>query len=307
MLALVLNIFFASVFTLCIKWVQQRRREDVFTVGAINYIVAGLMSLPECVGNQPETISLSAVWTGALMGGCYFIAYFFVARAITHVGAASTTGIAVLSILVPIVCGVAIWDERPNIVQVLGVVLALTSLTLIGSNPQDADSSGKSDDLLGAEGVSMSEPPKRDKDDRKVIVFVLVTFFALAGLSRLAQEAFKHVSTPDQRPIFLISAFALASIPSVAMLIYRRRPILPVEVAIGVLMGASNILQSHYILKALEVFDGFIVFPVVSAGSLMFTTVVATRLMGERLSGRSRSGIVLAVAALFLLNYLPTT
>lgn len=297
MLYLIANILFASAFMLCIKWAQVRAREDVLTIGAINYIVAAIWVLPEFIGNDVDSWSGSAIWTGALMGSSYFIAFFFVIHAIKYVGASSTTGIAVLSILVPIGCGVYIWGETPNEYQVIGVGLALFSLSLIGGKSK---ARGESDAATQADqAVASGKHPW-------LTPFVLVTFFLLAGASRLSQEAFKHVSTADQRPTFLMTAFALAAIPSIVILIVRRRRVLPIEVGFGFLMGASNVLQSHYMLKALEYYDGFIVFPVVSAGSLVLTTWVATWMLDERLSRRTVMGIVTATVALALLNYLPS-
>jgi multidrug transporter EmrE-like cation transporter len=103
----------------------------------------------------------------------------------------------------------------------------------------------------------------------------------------------------------LLTAFTVAAIPSVVLLVLRRRKVLPIEMVFGFLMGASNILQTHFVLKSLQYYDGFIVFPVVSAGSLMLTAIVATRMLGERLNRRSRIGIAIAIVALVLLNYLP--
>ena len=47
MISLLLNIIFASAFTLIIKWVQVRQREDICTVGPINYIVAAVLIAPQ--------------------------------------------------------------------------------------------------------------------------------------------------------------------------------------------------------------------------------------------------------------------
>ena len=54
-------------------------------------------------------------------------------------------------------------------------------------------------------------------------------------------------------------------------------------------------------LKSLELFDGFIVFPMTSAGGLAFTTLIAVMFLGERPNQLSYLGIVVAVAALALL------
>lgn len=285
MLYLLLNVFFASTFTLMIKWVQVRGREDIMTVGAINYIVAAVWILPEFLRTQISGDATNAMLCGGTMGACYFVAFFFVVYAIRWIGAASATVIGVLSILLPIGCGVLIWQEQPDKYQAVGVVLAMLSLLLISG-----------------QRATTSQPDTASPGRAWVTPVILISFFLLAGLSRLAQEAYKHESTPDHRSVFLFTAFAISAIPSVVLLIVRRRGISSIEFSLGFVMGAANILQTDFILKALKDFEGFVVFPVSSAGGLLLTTVVATGLLGERLHRRQSWGIALAVMALVLLN-----
>ena len=291
MIYLLLNIVFASAFMLIIKWVQDREREDVVTVGAINYISACLLILPGFLQNSPGTFSLTAAMTGGTMGSCYFIAYFFVIYSIRKIGASSSTVIAVLSILLPITCGIFIWNESPNRFQVAGIGLALLSLGLIGGN------SAK---------IPNDITPKKP-GPAWITPVVLVVFFLLAGTARLSQETFKHVSTSDQRPTFLFVAFAVAAIPSLCVLAFRRRPVLVREFVLGFALGSANYLQTHFILKSLQYFEGFVVFPITSAGALILTTVIATWLLHERLNRRTIAGIGLASVALVLLHWLPAS
>ncbi len=283
MIYLALNIVFASAFMLSIKWVQIRKKEDIITVGAINYIAAAVLIAPEFLGNDVSHITLSAAIVGGTMGTCYFICYFLVCFAIKWIGASSSTVIAVLSIVLPILCGIVIWHERPSPFQFVGVVLALCALALIGSRPK--------------EFVPVQRP--------WFTPWILILFFLLAGSARLAQEAFKHECLPAERPTFLFVAFVCAAIPSLILLVYRRKKISLLEFLFGFGLGSANMLQTHFILKSLQYFDGFVVFPVTSAGGLLLTTVVATRLMHEKLTGRTYLGIACAVIALFLLNWLP--
>lgn len=285
MLNLVLCIIFASVFTLCIKWVQVRRQEDIIVVGAIGYIVAMVCSLPEYLQYQSAGDPRNAWYCGILMGSCYFVAFFFVIHTIRSVGVSSTTVISVLSILLPIACGTLIWNEHPNAYQFVGIIVALSALVLVGGQREPIAIPGPSWKRLS----------------------VMVVFFLLAGLARLAQAAFKHTSLPDQRPAYLFSAFLITAIPSLGILLVRRLRFTPTEFGIGTLMGLANVLQTHFILQSLQQFEGFLVFPVTSAGALIFTTVVATRMLGERLRHRTYVGISLTVVALVLLNFTPTS
>ncbi len=283
MIYLFLQVVFASSFTLIIKWAQLRNREDVITIGAINYIAAAVWIAPVFFTYSFTDVSPGAIWTGGSMGAIYFVAFFFAIYCIKVVGASSTTVVSVLSILFPITVAAFVWDEVPNQQQMLGIGLALLALLLIG--------------------IRRSKLPR--ESGAWLTPVILLGFFFLCGCSRLSQETFKHVSQPDQRATFVITAFAVAAVPSLLVLILRRKKINRTEFAVGLTLGLTNMLQTHLILNCLEFYPGFIVFPVVSAGAIVLTTVVATGMLQERLNLQTCTGIGLAVVALFMLHWIP--
>ena len=301
MIYLFLQAVFSSCFGLLIKWVGNRNRaavpmvnkaEDIFVVGAINYIVAAIAIAPEFFQNDVGSLSSGALISGGAMGAIYFIAYFFVIYAIKWVGVSATSVVGVLSILMPITLAAFIWEQKPNELQIAGICMALLALTLIG---------GKKGGMQAKSGGA------NDEERPWFASIVLFTFFLLCGGSRISQEAFKHVSVESQRPTFLFTAFVVASIPSVILLLHylfvRKHHFKLGEIVFGIGLGISNIVQSHFILKSLEIMPGFIVFPVTSAGAILITTLVAVSLLGERLNFRTYVGIGIATVALFLLNW----
>jgi len=305
MLSLAFHIIFASAFALLIKWAQVRGREDEITFGAINYIVAALTILPFFWIDRPKELSPGAMIAGASMGLIYFMAYFLAIYSIRKIGVASATVISVLSILFPIAFAAMMYDEQPSMIQVVGITLALTALTLIGAQAKP-DKSGNGPTIELSEDKQKQDA--NSGSNKWILPLALFLFFLLCGLSRIAQEAFKHAIEFEgriesvHRPTFCIAAFGAAAIPSIVMLIWRGKKILSMELGIGISMGVSNILQIVFILKALENFPGFIVFPLGSAGGVVFVTLVATGLLGERLTRRTMIGIALSVVSLFLLN-----
>ena len=90
-------------------------------------------------------------------------------------------------------------------------------------------------------------------------------------------------------------------IASLVVLGVRRKPITLSEVLIGIALGTANLLQVYFVLKSLELFDGFIVFTMTSAAGLAFTTLAAVTLLGERPSRLNYLGIAVAITALLLL------
>lgn len=262
---------------------QRGGREDIFVIGAINYIAGAIAVLPVFLVNNATEGLAGAMWTGGAMGAVYFVAFFFVIYSIKWVGVSATTVVAVLAILIPIAFAAFYWDEQPSTEKVIGIGLALISLTLIGSKHNS----------------------KRNISRPWFAPIVLVIFFLLCGMSRLSQETFRHVSIPEQRPTFLLTTFLVASIPSLVLLGYllghKQQRLLLTELLFGIGLGLSNVLQSFFILKCLEKFPGYMVFPITSAGGILITTLIAISILQERLNVRAYVGIGVAIVALFLL------
>ena len=290
---LILFVVFSSVFGLCVKWVHQRGTEDIISIGAINYICAAIFFMPVLLFSAPQTGEPMAILLGSGMGLSYFIAFFFVVYCVRVVGVTASTVVGSLALLMPILYAAVWYGEIPNPVQITGIALALMTLLLIGIKPQANLESGDGD--VGA------EPPR--KIAKWTPSLLLFGFFMLCGVSRVTQEAFQFESVADQKPTFVLSAFVVAGIPSLLILVFRRRRIKKMEWMIGILMGVCNATQTFLILLALQHIKGYIVFPLSSAGGIVFTMLVATKLLGERLSKRAVWGIALAVVALVFLNW----
>ena len=138
---IIANIVFSSVFTLCIKWVQVKTQRDMITIGMINYIVAAAITY----WRSPVTseLDLYALGCGLNMGLTYFVAFFFVVYAVRVIGAAASTVVGSLALVVPIIAAAFVWDDVPNLLEIFGIFVALCSLMLIGtSRVQDSSPTG---------------------------------------------------------------------------------------------------------------------------------------------------------------------
>ena len=256
------------------------------------------------------------------MGLVYFVAFFFVIYCVRVVGVSSTMVVSSLSLLLPIIVAAFVWDSTPNLIQIAGIALALVSLLMVAVKPKPPAVKSKPLTVKSKPLTVKSKPltvkpkppavkPKPDKTAAQDVLTakdwkplaLLFVFFLLCGFSRIAQETFKHESVIDQKPTFLLAAFTIAGIPSLILLIYRLRPILKMELVIGIIMGLSNGLQTFWMLKSLDFIPGYIAFPLSSAGGIFFTTAVATLVLNEKLHKQAYIGIAVSVVALVLLNW----
>ncbi len=292
---LTLYVVFSSVFTLCIKWVHVRGKGDIVAAGAINYIVAALLIAPWFVIDGQQTGDLPAMIAGGSMGAVYFIAFFFVIWCVRVVGASSTSVVSVLSMLIPIIFAAIVWRDQPSALQSFGIGLALLSLILIAVKPAKQSTNDH----------KSTKKDLKESSSAWTATLILGGFFFLCGLSRVAQEAFKHVSPETQKPTFLLAAFVVTAVPSTILLLRRRRRILAEEAIVGITMGVANGSQVWFTLKALDLMPGFIFFPVSSAGAIIFTMICAVMFLEEKISRRALIGIGIAVVALVMMNFGP--
>ena len=279
MIYLFLNIIFSSTFILIFRWVQGRD-EDLTTVGAISYIASAVFAAQLFLFSDNQTYSVNSTLLGAINGIFYFLGYLLLIPVLFWKGAALTAVASRLAMLMPILCGILFWGERPSFWQGMGIGFGTFSLLLIGQKK-----------------TSM-----RESDAPTRIIFLMLMFFLVAGTARTSQEAFKYYGNPEEVAFFVLAAFSIASLASIFILHTRKHRPTFSEIIIGTVVGISNCLQTVYLLKALEQFPGFIVFPIVSAGGLLFTTSVAVFLFKEALSKRSALGIAIAILAMALLN-----
>ena len=279
MIYIVINILLSSAFILGTRWAQHRQT-DILSVGAVNYIVSFVCALLVFQLDETKAVSIAACASGATTGAAYFVAFFFLATTLQWKGAALASVVSRLSILVPILCGILIWHEQPSTMQYAGIALACVALGLI---------------RRGRLHLDMSQLPW-------YAPLHVALFFVVAGVSRLGTEAFHQTAASYEKPSFLLAAFGLSAFASVLLMLIRRRLPGRQELLFGAGIGLTNISQTFVILKALDVYDGFIVFSMVSAGGVVFTTLVAVFLMGEKLTRASCIGIAIATIALVMLQ-----
>jgi len=263
---------------------------DIVTVGSINYIAAAFCAVPGCVCSEFSPLAIHAIWTGATMGVCYFIAFFFLIFAVRWIGASNSAAVSRVSLVIPVCAGIGLWGEVPDFFQVLGIVTAFASLFLIGRSRTDPNP-----EIPG----NTNENPAA----QRWVLWVLGAFFLVCGTARLAQQACQQLCEgATDYPAFLLAAFCFAAVPSFAVLLWRYRGISRGELWVGVILGLTNILQSHYILRSLDLYDGFLVFTVTNTGGLIFTTGIAVFGFKERINRQSLVGIGLASLSIIFLQ-----
>jgi drug/metabolite transporter (DMT)-like permease len=283
---LVLQILGNAVFTLLVR-VARQQKFDYLLFGATNYGIAAIVSLGLLL-QAHAAASPPTVLFGIINGAQYQVTFLLMYAMLSMTGVAVMASFLRLSVFVPTVASIAVWNELPSPIQALGLVLTALALPLLGT-------------------AAKRTAPTNWRAGRPLAL--IVTTMLISGAGLLAAKAFSELHQEAQRPAYLFAAYGTAAVlsaltwPLRARLETRWRPeaVLP-SLAIGVIAGLCNIGQLAAFLRGLAVVPGIVAFPVTAAGGLLVVTVVGRIAWNERIAGRAGAGIALALAAVALVN-----
>jgi drug/metabolite transporter (DMT)-like permease len=358
MFFLALHIAGNAAFLLLVR-VGRGRRFDYPVVGLVNYATAAALAAAALAWQAPPFPDALAAAFGAANGAQYQATYILMYALYGLLGVAVTTSLLRLSVIVPVLASVALWGEWPTPVQGAGLLLAAAALPLLsapargkrlppwapgetegqsgwpdrrgaGAPPEPPGPSGEPE---GANAPSAKENMSFGDDVQAaarargpgwpVLALGGVTVL-VSGVGLLAAKAFAELDRPDQRPVYVLAVYAVATLLAALAWPWRARlrsaplpdPSRPGagtpgadgrgrgarSVALGVLVGAFNIGQIWVLLPALAQIPAVLAFPLAAAGGLALATLGARLLWRERFSRRAGIGIGLAMLAAALAN-----
>lgn len=214
---------------------------------------------------------------------------------------ALTTTIHSFALIIPTVLGFLIWDEPISILKVIGIVLFAAALLLMGEKAE----SGKK--LLST----------------KWVILMIISFFC-EGLAPVAIKMHSlglgEETASASNDVFMVMAYGMAVVGIfVAAVLKEGRIKLPADgegkvknfmldslkIAIpiasvgGICNGLYNLMNTVVANNKLNV---SVFYPVVSAGQLVFTCMVAVVFFKERLTVKQLCAIFCGIVAIVLLN-----
>lgn len=215
---------------------------------------------------------------------------------------ALTTTIHSFALIIPTILGFLIWGEPVNAVKIIGIVLFAVSLLLIGEKVEKGQKK-----LLSA----------------KWLVLMVISFFC-EGFAPVAIKmhaiALGEKAAADANGTFMALAYAMATVGILVAAILKEGRVkvpsegngkeknfmidslkiaLPFAAAGGLFNGLYNFMNTVVSNNNLNV---SVFFPVISAGQLIFTLVIAMIFFKEKLSVKQLFAIGFGIVAIVLLN-----
>ena len=289
MIFLTLHVLLNVVFALSTR-VAQAGRYDYFFIAPVNYVLAAVVATIWAVLSGSLEIDQATLIFGSVQGIQYAGTMVGVYWLLTRSGVGVTFILLRLSVVIPTAVSIVVFGERPGPIAIMGLTLLLVSIPLLA---------GSRTVVRG--GRSGWYWPS--------IIGVLV--FTGAGIA--ASKAFNELSEPTHAPMFVCVAFVASVHVAVGiyMLRHRLQPDLSQSMGgtssarplvIGAVMGTANVVQLTFLVAALDVLPGTIVFPIQTSAAMLLTTAAGMLYWRERHGRTAGVGVLAAVIGMGLVN-----
>ena len=292
MLFLIGSIILSSWLTLSFKLVE-RFRINTFQAIVFNYITCVVTGSFVNGAFPIDTVTIQEPWFkwAMLMGTVFIILFNVIAITAQTMGVAIASVANKLSLVIPFLFSIVLYNEAATGLKIAGVLLAL--LAVLFTCWPSADHKEPSGKVVKA-------------------AYFLLPLFLFIG-SGLLDTMIKYVETTfvnnNNQNAYLISSFAAAAtIGSIRLLIGFAGGSMkfePKAVLAGIIIGVPNYFSIWCLMHVLKAYAGnsSAIIPINNMGIVLFSTLVAFLFFNEKLSKLNWLGIVLSIAAIALIAY----
>lgn len=278
--ALVFNVIVSAVLKLFPRY--EVRPLQAISVNYATCVVTGFFATGAVPFVSPSGNSTWIPW--ALLMGVVFIGIFRLMAHCTKVDGMATTVMAnKLSLVIPVIFALVVYEERLTALKTAGILLAFPAVYL----------STRSGD---------------DRGEKKTIGWAALLFVLSGGLDALinyVQTTYLH--HPSDRAGCTVTTFATAAAIGLLMTGWQAvksdTPIHGRSLVAGVMLGIPNFFSIYFLVLGLHgsVLQSSATIPVFNISILVATTMVAIVAFREKASKWQAAGLALAITAIAMI------
>ncbi|EDP69897.1 hypothetical protein FBALC1_10207 [Flavobacteriales bacterium ALC-1] len=223
-------------------------------------------------------------WFKAAIGlGFLFITIFNVMALTAQKNGLSVVSVASkMSVIIPIVFGIYVYNENAGIQKITGIILALVA-------------------------VYLTSLKQRSDTDLSQAIYLPIILFVGSGI---IDTSVNHFAPKGHMQLFLAVIFGMAGVLGAIILIYKsiiQKDYFRLKsVPFGIVLGVANYCSMYFLLKALRV-DGFessSVFTINNVAIVAISTLIGLLLFKEHISNKNWAGILIAIVSIILVTLL---
>ncbi|WP_067035838.1 DMT family transporter [Allomuricauda sp. CP2A] len=283
MIALILSILSSTLIFVVFKLYDTYKVQTLYAI-VVNYIVACITGffLYEGSVEMGQLVHSSWFW-GPVAMGVLFITIFNLMAKTAQVSGVSVASVATkMSLVIPVIFGIWLYNESLTWIQVIGIALALVAVYL----------------------ASLKE--KHIVINRKTLLLPFLVFLG-SGVIDTSIKYFEELHLTDEEiPIFSSMIFGCAALSGLLFIGIRSKKT-PLKINFknilgGIALGIPNYFSIYFIIRALrsDLLNSAAIFTLNNVAIVMFSTLMGILLFKERLSMKNWGGVILAILSIVL-------
>jgi len=263
--------------------VTEFKKLSTVKVLTVNYVIASAVAFFSPVGAAEFDFNFEAALLAivfAVIVGFIFIANFFIySKSVSKNGVGISVSAMRMSLMIPVLLSTIWYMEMMSVSQWVGFFTVIIALFL----------------LLPNKRRMLREP--------KSAAWLLILLFLGTGLGdgslKIFEADFSSYLTKEQ---FMGTVFLSATVVGfVAVIIKRDLKFSVQEVGMGILVGIPNLYSAIFLIKALEILNGAVVYSVVNILTVLGATVLGLIRWGDIVTPAQWAGIVATLLSILLL------
>ena len=280
MIYLLLSVLFSSAIFVVFKLF------DKFNINTLQAIVVNYFTA-FCVGifSYQENINFTSIpnkswYIGAMILSCLFITVFNLMALTSQKNGVSVASVAgKMSIVIPVLFGIYLYDENLTIQKIIGIILALFAVFLTTSKGGTAVKKGS-------------------------FLFPILLFLGSGIIDTLIKYIQTSYVSDSELPLFSAILFLQAGLLGIIVFLLKPTKIYGKNIIAGILLGIINYYSIIYLLKALnnKTMGSAEIFTINNVAVVMLTTIVGLLLFKEKLILKNWIGISIAIISILLIT-----
>lgn len=283
MIYLVLSVVFSTSLFVIFKYFEVFKIDTLKAI-VVNYLVAFTLGFVLATEKIPIAEISNQSWVfGAIALGLLFVSIFFVMALTAQRNGVSVVSVAgKMSVVIPILFGVYLYNETLGVFKIIGILIALTAVYLASVKAEE------------------------DKHEKAGLLLPMILFIGSGAIdTTLKYVQNTHVAT-NEVEIFSGSLFGFAAIFGLLILIIKtiKKPEAfgVKNIIAGVVLGIPNYYSIVFLIKALQTegFESSTLFTINNVSIVIVSTLVGLLLFKEKFSIKNKVGILLAIIGIIL-------
>lgn len=284
MIFLLLSILFSTGLFVIFKYFGIYKI-DVLKAIFVNYIVAFFMGFFFAERQIPiSEIYLEPWFSGALFLGALFVSIFFVMAMTAQKNGVSVTSIAgKMSVVVPVVFGIILYNESVTFLKIVGIIMALIAVYLSSVKEEKSEKNG-------------------------TLLLPILLFIGSGTIDTLLKYIQENYVSDEDVSIFSGSLFGIAGVFAFFILVIKtikkREAFGYKNIIAGIILGIPNYYSIIFLIKALQNknFESSTLFTINNVAIVVVSTLVGLFFFKEKFSIKNRIGVAMAILGIILVT-----